>query len=161
MSENEGGEPLTFDQVHRRYHAAVYSLIFRFVGDQDIAEDLTVETFTRLFRDWDDFNGTESHVRHRVFREAIKNIRERLRRDGKGKSLDLAGDTSVTKIQEAVDRLPPDYRNVFVMAVWHDLSYEEIGLRLGLSVPAVKTRLHRARLQMREFLSPDEEDKTD
>ncbi len=55
-------------------------------------------------------------------------------------------------LEEAVANLPDDYRVVFLLKDVDGLSNEEIGASLGLSVPAVKSRLHRARLQLREKL---------
>ena len=57
-------------------------------------------------------------------------------------------------IDRAIDRLPELYRDVFVLADVEGLPNEEIGQSLGLSVPAVKSRLHRARLRMRDALAP-------
>ena len=58
------------------------------------------------------------------------------------------------KIKEAVEALPPEYREVLILDLWEDLPYEEIATILGLSVPAVKTRLHRARNKVRQRLEP-------
>jgi RNA polymerase sigma-70 factor (ECF subfamily) len=55
-------------------------------------------------------------------------------------------------IQTAVDALPGGLRTVFLLRDVEDLSTEETAEMLGLSVPAVKTRLHRARLALREAI---------
>ena len=54
------------------------------------------------------------------------------------------------EVQRAVDRLAPAYRIPLILRYWHDLSYQEIADIMGLTVQAVKSRLHRARLQMIE-----------
>ena len=54
------------------------------------------------------------------------------------------------RVQAMVETLAPVYRVPLVLRYWHDLSYGEIAEVLGLSVQAVKSRLHRARLQMAE-----------
>jgi RNA polymerase sigma-70 factor (ECF subfamily) len=54
------------------------------------------------------------------------------------------------EIQQIVDRLTPGYRVPLILRYWYDLSYEEIADVMGLSVQAVKSRLHRARLQVAE-----------
>jgi RNA polymerase sigma-70 factor, ECF subfamily len=55
-------------------------------------------------------------------------------------------------IQQATDRLPEDYRRVFLLKDVDGLSYEEIGEITGDSVPAIKSRLHRARLALRDAI---------
>jgi RNA polymerase sigma-70 factor (ECF subfamily) len=55
-------------------------------------------------------------------------------------------------IQAATDALPEGYREVFLLKDVEGLSYEEISEMVGISVPAVKSRLHRARLALREAI---------
>jgi RNA polymerase sigma-70 factor (ECF subfamily) len=57
-------------------------------------------------------------------------------------------------IEEAIASLPEPYRDVYVLADVEGLPNAEIGTLLGLGLPAVKSRLHRARLMMREALAP-------
>ena len=54
------------------------------------------------------------------------------------------------EVQRLVDELPPAYRVPLILRYWYDLSYNEIAEVMGLTVQAVKSRLHRARLQMIE-----------
>lgn len=173
---------LTFDQIHRKYHAKIYSVIFRMVNDRDDAEDLTVETFTNAFRHWERFRG-EARVSTWLTQIAINNCKNRFKqRDRHRERVPISLDDSIEtdsgelsrevadwtsaperllmdqelaeKIQEAVAALPEEYRVVLVLAEWQDLSYEEIAKITNLSVPAVKTRLHRARLKLRQRLEP-------
>ena len=55
-----------------------------------------------------------------------------------------------TEVRAMLDRLPPDYRAAVVLRYWHDLSYEEIAQVLDTTVPAIKSRLFRARHMMAE-----------
>ena len=57
-------------------------------------------------------------------------------------------------VRSALDTLPEKYREVFVLRDMQHLTVTETAAVLGLTVPAVKTQLHRARLQMREQLAP-------
>jgi RNA polymerase sigma-70 factor (ECF subfamily) len=57
-------------------------------------------------------------------------------------------------IEKAISRLPDGFREVYVLADVEGLPNADIGDALGLSEPAVKSRLHRARLRMREMLAP-------
>ena len=64
-------------------------------------------------------------------------------------SFQLLASSVVTRIIAAVvDRLAPGYRAPLILRYWHELSYAEIAEVMGLSVEAVKSRLHRARLQL-------------
>ena len=63
-------------------------------------------------------------------------------------------------IDRAIARLPQLFRDVFVLADVEGIPSDEIATLLGLTVPAVKSRLHRARLRMRDLLSPHFEDAT-
>ncbi len=63
-------------------------------------------------------------------------------------------------IDRAIAKLPQLFRDVFVLADVEGIPSDEIATLLGLSVPAVKSRLHRARLRMRDLLSPHFEDAT-
>ena len=57
-------------------------------------------------------------------------------------------------VERAIDELPEEYRDVFVMSDVAGLPNAEIGEKLGLSLPAVKSRLHRARQKLRDALAP-------
>jgi RNA polymerase sigma factor (sigma-70 family) len=57
-------------------------------------------------------------------------------------------------IERAIDALPPDYRRVFVLADVEGWPNADIAAHLGLSLPATKSRLHRARLLLRDTLAP-------
>ena len=61
---------------------------------------------------------------------------------------------SAELIEKAINQLPEPYRDVYVLADVEGLPNAEIGEMLGLNVPAVKSRLHRARLRMRDALAP-------
>lgn len=87
-------------------------------------------------------------------------LSERLASDRLGKTIDSPHQQAERRetseqIQRLLNRLTPDYRTPLVLLYWYDLSYEEIAATLNLSVPAVKSRLHRARHQMAELLTAD------
>jgi len=173
---------LSFEQVHRKYQDKVYNLILRLVGNREDAEDLTAETFVNAFRAWDRFRG-EARVSTWLHQIAVNNCKNRFkqkdrRREREPVSLDdtietesgelsrevadwrnaperlLLDEELKLQIRKAVDALPLEYRTVLVLAQQEDLSYEEIARITNLSVPAVKTRLHRARNRVRQRLEP-------
>ena len=175
---------LSFDQIRDKYQLRIYNLILRMIGPEnpEDAEDLTVETFTNAWKAWSKFR-RDAQVYTWLYQIACnlcKNwYKQRGRqREREGYSLDETRESDSgelsreiadwrsapekllletefgQKIKEAVEALPPEYREVLILDLWEDLPYEEIATILGLSVPAVKTRLHRARNKVRQRLEP-------
>ena len=173
---------LTFDQIKAKYEGRIYSLIYRMVNDPDDAQDLTVETFLNAWRHWGRFRG-DAQVYTWLYQIAVNNCKNRFKqRDRKrGREVMSLDDSIATdsgevgrevadwsaaperllmdkellqKLQEAVDSLTPEYRDVLVLAQYEGMPYEEIARVLGLTEPTVKTRLHRARLKVRQRLEP-------
>ena len=80
-------------------------------------------------------------------------LAEYARADWSSRADDKALDAELGRaIQQATDALPEGYREVFLLKDVEGLSYEEIAEIMGISVPAVKSRLHRARLALREAI---------
>ncbi|MES2462718.1 MAG: sigma-70 family RNA polymerase sigma factor [Armatimonadota bacterium] len=172
----------SFEEIHRKYEGKILNLIVRMVGNRDDADDLTVETFVNAYRAWGRFRGDArvSTWLHQIAVNNCKNYfkqkdrrRERepvslddsIETDGGELSRDVADWRNVPEnrlmdqelarqIQNAVEALAPAYRTVLVLAQMDDMSYDEIAQVTGLSVPAVKTRLNRARNMMRRRLEP-------
>ena len=173
---------LSFEQVHKKYQSKIFNLILRMVGNVDDAEDLTLETFVNAYKAWDRFRG-EARVSTWLHQIAVNNCKNRFkqrdrRREYESVSLDETIETDSgelgrevadwrdapervlmdkelsQQIQKAVDALAPEYKIVLVLCQEQDMTYEEIAQVTGLSVPAVKTRLHRARNMMRRRLEP-------
>jgi RNA polymerase sigma-70 factor (ECF subfamily) len=171
---------LTFEQIHKKYQPKIYNLILRIIGDHDDAEDLTLETFVNAYRAWDRFRARVSTWLHQI---AVNNCKNRFKqrdrqREREPVSLDDGIETDsgelgrevadwrnvpeqalmdkefAARLHRAVESLKPDYKVVFVLAEVDDLSYDEIARVTELTVPAVKTRLHRARNMVRQKLEP-------
>lgn len=171
---------LTFEQVHRKYETKIFNLILRMVGDREDAEELTVETFLNAYRAWGRFRG-DARVSTWLHQIAVNNCKNRFKqRDRQREREPISLDDSIetdsgelsrevadwrtapervlmdqemtSQIQKAVEALPPEYRTVLVLSLMEDMSYEQIAQITNLSVPAVKTRLHRARNRMKQRL---------
>lgn len=178
-----GAEPLTADRVFRDYAPRVYNLARRMLGNDADAEDVTQDVLLQVVRKLDTFRGESAFPTwlHRVtVNAALANRRKRASRQSRqsGESLDAALDDghahlprslkpwSVSPdqpvldaeqhelIERAIGELPNTYRDVYVLADVEGLPNAEIADMLGLSVAAVKSRLHRARLMMRDALAP-------
>jgi RNA polymerase sigma-70 factor (ECF subfamily) len=170
---------LTPDQVFRDYAPRVYNLARRMLGNDADAEDVTQDVLLQVVRKLDTFRGESAFPTwlHRVtVNSALANRRKRAAREQhivrdpleyfleNGHSHDspwsvrpeqAALDRETHQlIEAAIARMPEIYRDVYVLADVEGLPNSEIGEMLELSVPAVKSRLHRARLLMRDALAP-------
>jgi RNA polymerase sigma-70 factor, ECF subfamily len=169
------------EDLFRDYAPRVYNLARRMLGNDADAEDVTQDVLLQVLRKLDTFRGQSAFPTwlHRVtVNAALAHRRKRaVREEGRlNDPLDTFPSNgyhaapvrrwTVPPDQEALDhethqlieraiaQLPEAYRDVYVLADVEGLSNADIGEMLGLSVAAVKSRLHRARLQMRNALAP-------
>ncbi|MBI1759483.1 MAG: RNA polymerase sigma factor SigE [Actinobacteria bacterium] len=163
-----GWVPPTWDEVVRQHGPRVYRLAYRLTGNPQDAEDLTQETFVRVFRSLASYRpGTFEGWLHRITTNLFLDLvrrRQRIRFDalpedserlvGRERSPEQAYlDTHLDPdIQRALDALPPDFRVAVVLCDIEGLSYEEISATLGIKLGTVRSRIHRGRLQLREAL---------
>jgi RNA polymerase sigma-70 factor (ECF subfamily) len=176
-----GGPPLTVEQIFRDYAPRIYNLAQRMLGNEADAEDVTQDVLLQLVRKLDTFRGQSAfptwlhrvtvnaalaHRRKRAHREErrVHDPLDNFLEDG-GHAVDVRR-WSVTPdraaldhethslIEKAIKELPEIYRDIYVLADVEGLPNSEIAEMLDLSVAAVKSRLHRARLLMRNALAP-------
>jgi len=179
---SQPGPPLTPEQIFRAYAPRVYTLARRLLGNEADAEDITQDVFVQVLRKLSTFRGEAAfptwlyrvtvnsalaYRRKRALRERPRVPHDPLadfRADGSHlapvrrwaadpEKLAVAHETHQL-IEAAIAQLPESYRDVFVLADVEEWSNPEIAEILGLSVSAVKSRLHRARLLMRTALAP-------
>ena len=178
------GHPVTeaFDDLFQAYEQKIFNLVYRLVGDYEDATDLTAETFVRALRGYERFRG-DAHPYTWLYRIALNLCKNYYRQqqhrsrvhsfsldspvdpEGEGPSREIE-DTSqephqrieAKELQGQVEKcllsLRPDLRELIVLRDVQGLSYQEIGRALGCSEKAVKSRLFRARSQLREALAP-------
>ena len=162
--------PPTWDEVVRQNADRVYRLAYRLSGNRADAEDLTQETFVRVFRSLANYEpGTFEGWLHRIttnlFLDMVRR-RSRVRFDAlpEDASDRLAAATAGPEqayhethldpeVQDALDGLPADFRAAVVLCDLEGLSYEEIAATLGVKVGTVRSRIHRGRVQLREALA--------
>ena len=159
----------TWEQVVREHSPRVYRLAYRLTGNPQDAEDLTQETFIRVFRSLASFSpGTFEGWLHRIttnlFLDMVRR-RQRIRFDALPEDTErLAGsapspeqvytDTHLDpQVQAALDALSPEFRVAVVLCDIEGLSYEEIAATLGIKLGTVRSRIHRGRVQLREALA--------
>ena len=149
----------------------VYRLAYRLTGNQHDAEDLTQDVFMRVFRSLHSFTpGTFEGWLHRIttnlFLDSARR-KQRIRMDAMGDdaaqypALGELGDPERgyahanldRDIQHALDALTPEYRAAVVLCDIEGLSYEEIAVTLSIKLGTVRSRIHRARAQLRLSLA--------
>jgi RNA polymerase sigma-70 factor (ECF subfamily) len=173
--------PLTAEQVFHDYAPRVYSLAWRMLGNDADAEDVAQDVLLQVVRKLDSFRGESAFTTwlHRVTVNAALALRRRravCKERQMSDPLDrlFADDGQARRvgpwsplperqvldrelrqlIEKAIAGLPPLYRDVYVLADVEGMSNAEVGELLGLTLAAVKSRLHRGRLLMREALAP-------
>ena len=165
------GDRGAFERVYRLHVNRVYSLCTRMVGDRTRAEELTQDVFVRAWEKLHLFRGESSFSTwlHRLTVNVVLNARKT---DGRQRSrfeepdeeqggmdalpgvvgMPLApGD--LLDLEEAITRLPPGARRVFVLHDVEGYKHEEIAEMLGVTSGATKAQLHRARMLLREALN--------
>ena len=178
---------LTPEQVFHEYAPRVYNLARRMLSNDADAEDVTQDVLLQVVRKLDTFRGESAFPTwlHRVtVNAALAHRRKRatqeqhrvydpleifsenghhpapVRRWSVRPEEEVLDRETQEVIEAAIARLPDIYRDVYVLADVEGLPNADIGEMLGLSVPAVKSRLHRARLLMRDALAPHFEEVT-
>src|SRR5579863_3512507 len=170
------GDLSAFEELVNRYERKIFRLTMNITGNREDAEDAMQDAFLKSYSHLKDFEGTSRFYTWLVriaANEALMRLRKRRPNQF---SLDepIEGDEDLMPrelqdwgpspeqrfaqtemrqiLSSVIDELEPDYRVVFVLRDIEELSTEETAASLGISVPAVKSRLLRARLKLREKL---------
>lgn len=147
---------------------SVYRLAFRLSGNQHDAEDLTQETFMRVFRSLDRYQaGTFEGWLHRITTNLFLDLarhRSKIRMEALPEDYDRVAGTDMTPeqaysvanldpaLQQALDELSPDFRVAVVLCDVVGMSYDEIAETLGVKMGTVRSRIHRGRSQLKTAL---------
>lgn len=151
-----------FEALFRLHHNSVYGWLFRIVRNPAAAEDLTVETFWRIYRAharFDPARGFEPWARTIATHVALDWLRTQ--RAEMQLALEVPAPPTVDpaisaeirrKVGSAFTRLPPRLRIAAVLAVVEELPHKEIAEALGITVAAVRLRVFRALRLLRKDL---------
>jgi RNA polymerase sigma-70 factor (ECF subfamily) len=170
LNQVHRGNQEAFSQLVETYQRPVYNLCYRMLGDVDEAEDASQETFLRVYKNikhYDNKRPFSTWLLSIAAHHCIDQLRKRrmvvISMDatpyldppdglpGPEASFYLKEDQK--RVQTLLKTLSPHDRAAVVMYYWYDFSYEEIAQSLSLSLSAVKSRLHRARLTMAQSWS--------
>lgn len=150
------------ERAIEQYGKATYNFAYRLTHNEADASDLTQEAFIRVFRAWQSFKPGTSFLSW-IYRIVTNLYRDELRRH-KGRYQEEA-ERAVQPIEEYVEghlsepvskalaELTPEQREIVLLADVEECSYQEIGQIVGCSVGTVRSRLHRARGQLRKLVS--------
>jgi RNA polymerase sigma-70 factor (ECF subfamily) len=172
------GDAKAFSELLRRYEGKIFRLALHITQNREDAEDVLQEAFLKAYEHLDQFQG-QSRFYTWIVRIAVNQALMKLRKRKSDRSVSLddtidTGEDTVAReiaawdenpeqqysreeineiLGSAIDGLAPIYRAVFVLRDVDGLSTEEAAGALDLSVPAVKSRLLRARMQLRDKLT--------
>lgn len=172
------GDMDAFAALVRRHQDPVYRALYRLVSSEQDAQDLAQEVFLRVYRSLDSFTGAAAFATwlHRITRNAATDwLRARRRQlpampwPGPAESDSAAAreppspegsaEDSVLRraqafaLRQALERLPPDARQVLLLRHLQHLNYDQIASALQVPVRTVETRLYRARAALRKTLA--------
>jgi RNA polymerase sigma-70 factor (ECF subfamily) len=174
----KGGDTAAFETLIRQYERQIFRTAQHITQNREDAEDITQDVFFKAFQKLEQFQGNSKFSTWLV-RIAVNESLMRLRKRKTSKTVSMDQDVETDEgsiprdfaewrpnpeqnysqsemaeiLRKTIAGLPPGFRTVFTLRDIENLSTEETAEALGLSVPAVKSRLLRARLQLRERLS--------
>lgn len=174
VRRSQGDDERSFGELVNRYESKVYSLALKMLRNPEDAEDVLQDTFLRAYRGIKSFQGNSTFSTW-VYRITANSALMRLRKKqlptvsiedadereapiniadwAPGPVEQLLSQETQSVMNEAIDALPAEFRQVFVLRDIEELSNADVADILDLSVAAVKSRLHRARLKVRNRLA--------
>src|SRR5215468_1665646 len=174
----KGGDVAAFEELVKRYDRNVFRIAQHITQNREDAEDVVQDAFLKAYQNLEQFQG-QSKFYTWLVRIAVNEALMRLRKRRNEKTVSMDEDVKTDEgsiprevadwspnpeqlygqselgdiLKKTIQGLPPGFRTVFVLRDVEGLSTEETAEMLGLSIPAVKSRLLRARLQLRERLA--------
>jgi RNA polymerase sigma-70 factor (ECF subfamily) len=173
------GNRAAFEVLVRRYEDRLFNTVFRLVGNTEDAQDVVQESFINAYQSLHTFRrdsqfftwlyriAYNTAVSHKRKQKGTVSI-DASRNGDSGAGIDPLDSSEYTKpgnalekaeeesrIQKALNQLSPEHKVVLVYKEIDDMKYEEIAEILQVPVGTVRSRLHRARLELREILERD------
>lgn len=164
LSEGNKEGELAFLEIYRRYSGRIFAYCKRFLGDREDAMDVFQETFIRFYQ-------TSKEEREmtnlpafllKIARNLCLNLLRQRKQSTEVKDYMSFINTEIISennellslIKKAINKLPEDFREIFILREYEGMSYNEIAQHLNISLPLVKVRLFRAKEKLREILEP-------
>jgi RNA polymerase sigma-70 factor (ECF subfamily) len=179
ITETLGGQTEAFGELVYRYQDRLFNAVVRIVDHPEDARDVVQDAFINAYQSLASFKGDaefytwlyriafNSAVSHRRRKRLLVSLESG--REGEatidpldpseetrpGAALERADDERL--VQEALNRLSPEHRAVLVLKDIEGLKYEEIADVMGVPIGTIRSRIHRARLELRDLLNLDED----
>jgi RNA polymerase sigma-70 factor (ECF subfamily) len=161
------GDSAAFEGIVERYQRVLFTVALRMLGDHDQASDATQNAFINAYRRLGSFDPERrffSWIYRILVNECLNDRRDRRPHEELTPDMATVGspaelleaDERRRLVQQAILRLPLEYRQVIVLRHFTGLSYDEIAEVVGVPVKTVKSRLHTARERLAGMLGVDE-----
>ena len=172
----QAGDQHAFESLVRRYQHQVANLVYVTMGSRDDVDDIAQEVFIRVYKSLPRFKFDASffswlyritmnlcidEIRKRKIRKVLSLdflTEDALEKSRKNKDHSMPSDSMLLDerrqiVQSALQRLKPEHRDILVLREYKDLGYSEIAEALDISLEAVKSRIFRARSELKILLS--------
>ncbi|TAL67565.1 MAG: RNA polymerase sigma factor [Bacteroidetes bacterium] len=163
MTAGEARSVKAFEEIYTRHSPRVYAYCRRYLGNREEAEDVFQETFIRFYnssRQQREMTNLSAYLLKIARNQCLNTIRENKRnaryddeiyvkhedRDEQDELLNL--------VKMAIELLPDEYKEIFIMREYNGLKYNDIAEITGISINTVKIKIFRARERIRQILQP-------
>ena len=179
IAESLNGRPAAFGDLVRRYQDRLFNSVVRVVDNPDDAQDVVQDAFINAYQSRASFKGDAEFFTwlYRIAFNTAVSLRRRRRatvsletgRDGEavidpqdpspesrpGAALERSEEEAT--LQAALNRLSGEHRIVLVLKDIEGMKYDQIAEVIGVPIGTVRSRIHRARLELRELLDPGDD----
>jgi len=179
IAECLNGDTLAFGELIRRYQDRLFNTVYRLLGSIEDAQDVVQDTFLNAYRSLDSFKGDAEFFTwlYRIAWNTAASLKRKQKaalslhagRNGQGAIDPLDSSESnqpghalekaeqENRVQQALNRLSPEHRAVLILKEMEGQRYEDIADILQVPVGTIRSRLHRARMELREILERDDD----
>ena len=160
-----------YTQFVREHQTSIFTYVLKYVGSREDAEDITQEALLQAYRTWSQVDAEVPggyvkwcfRIAHNLSIDLVRKKRPRYADD---EEMERAADikaprpeevyehrVQATQVREMLNELPEKYREVLVLRIQEEMSYEKIAEILEVPVSTIETRIHRAKQMLRDKLS--------
>lgn len=161
ISEFLKGDDNAFSSIVDKYQKRVYYLVLRFLKNEEVAQDITQETFIKLYQNLRAFKG-KSNLYTYIYRIAINNCKNYYYKETKSNPVfiyslpqsemasayspfkTLKTKEDILRVSEIIDKLPYKQKTTFMLRIFEDLSFKEIAEVMGFSINSALVNYHIA-----------------